>query len=421
MASLGQLQRLMSWSGGPVNWDLADEVAKATLAQGRADAADSPPPRSDPDMDAEQTRAVADAGRLAEVWLDAATTLPGAGADPQAWTRQGWLEGTRGAWRPLVEPVAARVTQAMGTALGSALEQGVSGGGLPPELGALLGAGGGEQVAGMMRQIGGLAFGAQVGQALGALAHEVLSTSEIGLPLGASALLPTNVTAFAEGLSIPAGEVFVYVALREAAHQRLFAHVPWLRAHLYDTVEAFSRGIDIDLSALEEAVSGLDLSDPAAAQRALTGGLFTPTPTADQQLALARLETALALLEGWVDVVVHEASASRLPHAAALRETIRRRRASGGPAEQTFASLVGLQLRPRRLREAATLWSHITHQRGVEGRDALWAHPDLLPTAADLDEPLDWGISDANDVERDWDAGLRALDRENRDGEDDRG
>jgi hypothetical protein len=112
---------------------------------------------------------------------------------------------------------------------------------------------------------------------------------------------------------------------------------------------------------------------------------------------------------------VDAAATGRLPHAAALRETVRRRRASGGPAEQTFATLVGLELRPRRLREAAALWALIAQQRGIEGRDALWAHPDLLPGSADLDDPLSWGETPAHEGEGsggDWDAALRALDQD---------
>ncbi len=85
--------------------------------------------------------------------------------------------------------------------------------------------------------------------------------------------------------------------------------------------------------------------------------------------------------------VVSAAADSRLVHAAALAEAIRRRRASGGPAERTFATLVGLELRPRMLREATALWTGLTQARGTEGRDALWAHPDLLPTADDLENP----------------------------------
>jgi hypothetical protein len=77
-----------------------------------------------------------------------------------------------------------------------------------------------------------------------------------------------------------------------------------------------------------------------------------------------------------------------MPAAGKLQEAIRRRRAAGGPAEQTFAALVGLELRPRRLRDASTLWGSLRSRQGQEGRDAVWAHPDLLPTAADLDDPL---------------------------------
>ena len=87
---------------------------------------------------------------------------------------------------------------------------------------------------------------------------------------------------------------------------------------------------------------------------------------------------------------VAAAAGDRLPGHAALAETMRRRRASGGPAEQTFATLVGLQLRPRRLRDAATVWAALGQQRGSAERDRLWSHPDLLPTSEDLDEPLDF-------------------------------
>jgi uncharacterized protein (DUF2342 family) len=69
---------------------------------------------------------------------------------------------------------------------------------------------------------------------------------------------------------------------------------------------------------------------------------------------------------------------------------MRRRRASGGPAEQTFATLVGLELRPRRLRDASTVWGAMAQQHGAADRDRLWSHPDLLPTSEDLDEPLDF-------------------------------
>ena len=84
----------------------------------------------------------------------------------------------------------------------------------------------------------------------------------------------------------------------------------------------------------------------------------------------------LALVEGWVATVVDAAAGGRLPQSSALAEAIRRRRATGGPAERTFATLVGLELRPRRLREAAAIWQRPDRRlAGSSGRDAVWAHP----------------------------------------------
>jgi len=163
-------------------------------------------------------------------------------------------------------------------------------------------------------------------------------------------------------------------------------------------VHAYARGIHVDPEAiqrgLDEAMSGmeggLDPSDPESMQRLLGSGVLEPEETPEQQMALRRLETLLALVEGWVDSIVSAAAGERLPGHSALAETMRRRRASGGPAEQTFATLVGLQLRPRRLRDASTVWGAMAQQHGSADRDRLWSHPDLLPTSEDLDEPLDF-------------------------------
>jgi putative hydrolase len=196
------------------------------------------------------------------------------------------------------------------------------------------------------------------------------------------------VAEFGQGLSVDAGEVRLFLALREAAHQRLFAHVPWLRGHLLGAVEQYASGIAVDMTRMRDAIGDVDLTNPEALRDALAGeGLFRPEDTPTQKAALVRLETALALVEGWVATVVSAAARDRLTHADALAEAVRRRRATGGPAERTFATLVGLELRPRRLREAAAIWQGLTESRGVEDRDGLWAHPDLLPVADDLENP----------------------------------
>ena len=206
-------------------------------------------------------------------------------------------------------------------------------------------------------------------------------------PAGKAALVPHNIKAFAEGLDVTEDDVLLYLSLREAAHQRLFAHVPWLRQHLISSVEDFGRGVTIDVSGIEQAMGQIDPTNLEAMQEAMQGGLFEPQQTPEQKAALERLETTLALVEGWVDEVVGQATVERMPAASKMQEAIRRRRAAGGPAEETFAALVGLELRPRRLRDASTLWGSLRSRQGKEARDAVWAHPDLLPTAGAARRP----------------------------------
>jgi putative hydrolase len=372
-AMLHQLGDLMSGETGPVNWQVARQSAMAVIG-------------ADAGTTSAEAAEVADAIRLADVWLDPVTTLPSGVATTEAWSRRRWLEATRAAWTELVEPVAAQVSGAMGQAI-------------PEEMRSMA-----APLIGVMTQVGGLVFGGQVGQALGTLATEVVASTDIGIPLGppgVAALLPESVRAFGEGLAVPGDQVRLFIALREAAHHRLFSHVPWLRGHLFSAVRSYAEGISIDTSRLEDLVGTVDPSDPESLQRALGEGLFEPTASPAQQAALQRLETALALVEGWVDLTTAEAASTSLPSFGALQETMRRRRATGGPAERTFATLVGLELRPRRARDAAALWQAIEERRGADGRDAVWAHPDLLPSASDLDDPAGWaerGPDDSLDI-----------------------
>ncbi len=382
---MGQMQKMFAPHEGSVNFDLAKDVARHTAAAAGPD----------PVPNAAQQGAVDDAVRLAESWLDTATSIRAGATTSAAWSRADWIEATSDTWQTLVEPIAAHVVKAMSEAL-------------PEEAKAMAG-----PLMGMLSQAGGAMFGQQVGQALGGLAGEVLSSTDIGLPLGPErvvAVLPEGVKAFGEGLQHPASDVLLYVVLRECAHHRLFQHASWLRPALVGAVEEYGRGTRIDVSAIESQIRDIDPSRPEAIQEAMSGGLFEPESTPEQLKALQRLETLLALIEGWVDEVVAQATNERMPAAAPLAEAMRRRRAAGGPAEQTFASLVGLELRPRKLREAATLWAALRDRQGPDERDAPWSHPDLMPSAADLDDPLGFAQGEQRSADDDaFDTALGEL------------
>lgn len=350
--------------GGPVNYQVATNLARQQIG------------KFTPILERENN-AVSDAVRLAEVWLDEQSTFPTGVTKSVAWTPVQWLEETLPTWKNLCDPVAEQLSKTWES-------------NLPPEAAQFAG-----PMMGMLTQMSGMAFGSQLGQGLGQLAKEVLAGTDIGLPLapeGTAVLLPEAIASFAEGLEQPAQEIIVFLAAREAAHVRLFAHVGWLRQRLLSTVEQYARGITIDFSGITEMTENIDptqlFSDPSKLEELISSSTsFEPTTTPEQKAALTRLETLLALIEGWVEQVVSAALGDRIPSTGALTETMRRRRASGGPAEQTFATLVGLELRPRKVREASALWKALLDASDISTRDGVWAHPDLMPDSDDLDNP----------------------------------
>ena len=380
-----QLKAMFSASG-PVesfNLELAIDVARKTVAA-----------QGDSSIGDVARREAEEAVHIAGLWLGDVTDMTAPHGVVHAWSRAEWVDRTMPMWQRLVEPVAAGVSTAVVAALRAQMGQlGVGGDsadipGLPAGIDPAALA---TQMEPMLARMSGSMFGLQVGQAVGALAGDIVSGTEVGLPLVPDhgiALLPANVDAFAEGLEVDLAEVRLYLAVREAARVRLFANVSWLGPELVTAVQSYARDISIDTASIESSLESIDITDPSAMQLALSGNLFAPAPSAAQRAALTRLETYLALVEGWVDVVSDRAALKHLPHTAALGEAVRRRRASGGPAERVFSQLVGLELRPRRLRDAANLWAALESRGGAAARDGAWAHPDVAPASADLDDPL---------------------------------
>jgi len=360
---ISQLQNAMQSSGDGVNWDLALEQAKGLAA--RSTVVSLPAERSQLEQ----------AFHVAALWLDEATYLSELTTTPRLMSRSEWVTATMSVWSQLAEPVATSIADS----LADVLQEHSS-----DEMSGMI-----EGASKLMRNVGGTLFAMQLGQVVGQLSTEVVSGGDVGIPLlegQQAALLPQNVASFGAGLDIPIDQVQLYLAVRELAHARLFRHAKWLRLQLLSSITEFAQGIRIDTERLEALAEDFDPANPEELREAMTSGALIPPKSEEQLVALARLETMLALIEGWVDVVTADAS-SRLPRVDALAETVKRRRASGGPAESAFATLVGLELRPRRLREAAQMWRAVTDAVGAEKRDQLWSQPDLIPTSADIDDP----------------------------------
>ena len=376
---LGQFGAMLSGFGrdmnspdaqGPVNYALAGRIARQQITGAAARTPSS-----------HDSQAVAESVRLVELWLDEATVLPAGATGSVAFSAEKWLEETMPRWRRIIDPLASK--------LGDATLEG-----LPEEARAQLG-----PMSGMLSQINGMNFGMQLGHALGELAKEVAMSTQWGIPLADStvaAVATSRLDDLSKKLGVERRETLIYLAAREAAHLRLFQHVPWLVERLILDVEEFATGLALDNSALEEATREFNpemMGDPQKMQEmmeSLQNQDLAPKIVSSTDHARIRLETSLSLVEGWVDYVVGEALGTRFPATASIQAAWSVFRDSDQPGMAVLARTVGINLAAPKANQAAELWSRLTFAVGKERRDAVWNHPDFLPIDADLDAPAEF-------------------------------
>jgi putative hydrolase len=328
--------------------------------------------------------------QIAEVWLNESTSFPATVSGDKAISRADWVDTTLQGWQRTMEPLATGLAAAISELLDQAVaEQGAGDEAAQAPI---------EMMTTLLRGFIGTMIATQLGQSIGVLATEVTGTHDVGLPLLDPArplLIPENVEKWSQELEIPKSEIYIFHALREGAVARLFAHNPWLVSYIQSAISEYGKGIHIDIDAIqrqaEQAFEGMQGEgfQNGVPENSFTlnldSGVFTPEDSPAQKIALAKLETVLALIEGWADEVTTLAAGDRIPSIELLRETLRRRRATSAPAEKLFSTMLGVHVSPKISREASAFWRKIRELQSVEKRDQIWSG--LLPTAEDLKAP----------------------------------
>lgn len=335
---------------------------------------------------------VESACEIADLWLNEATVFPASQSalSPKAVSRLDWVDLTLEGWLNTMEPLATGLSEAISTLLSEASGQDTSD---ADANGQSMGA-----ITALLRTFIGSMIATQLGQAIGGISASATGVHDLGLPLLEPAqpvLIPENIDTWGKDLEIPKSEVYIFHALREAAIARLFEHNPWIVAYIRSAIVEYGRGIHIDLEAIqrqaEEVMQNFDPSsmnpgsDESSFSIALNNGIFTPEETPTQRAALSKLETVLALVDGWADEVTTCAAGERLPALSQLREIYRRQRATSAPSQQLFKSLLGLEVTPKLAREASAFWQKIRENKDIAARDQIWSG--ILPSAEELLDP----------------------------------
>lgn len=326
--------------------------------------------------------AISNACQIADIWLNESTLFPATTPQSQiAISRLDWVDATLAGWQETMTPLAQGLTDAIGRLLADAMrDQSNEMAGAPAPV---------EAIAAMLKSFIGTMIATQLGQAVGSIAATSTGAHDAALPILEPAhplLIPENIEAWGADSEIAKTEIYLFHALRESAIARLFAHNPWIVSYIRSSIAEYGAGIHIDLDAItrqaEEVMNG-NIEESFTIE--LNKGLFTPEETPQQKLALTKLETVLALVDGWADDVATQAAGDRIPSITSLRELHRRSRAESSPSTHLFKTLLGLEVSPRLAREASAFFSRIREVKGVEGRDAMWSG--ILPTANELLAP----------------------------------
>lgn len=331
--------------------------------------------------------AINNACEIADIWLNEATDFPAtSSAATRAVSRLDWIDETLPGWKATMEPLATGLSAAISTLLDEAIN--ASGSEYEEQMAAApIGA-----IAGLLRTFIGSMIATQLGQAVGAIATSATGAHDVALPIlepARSLLIPENIDAWGADTEIPKSEVYLFHALREGAVARLFHHNPWIVSYIRSAIVAYGAGIRIDLEAIqrqaEDAMQGISENGEQSFTFSLDSGMFTPEETPSQREALSKLETVLALVDGWADDVATLAAGDRIPSITALRELQRRKRATSAPSQQLFKTMLGLEVSPKLSREASAFWSRVRELKGTSARDQIWSG--ILPSATELLAP----------------------------------
>jgi putative hydrolase len=362
-----ELQRVMSSSTGPVNWELARQTGIAAAAESG----------DDRDATSSEQRSFEDAVRVAELRVASFTGLepPADVAQVRAVRRAEWVNANVESLRTLVEPAAARLTEAIDRA---SREQ------LPPEM---------QQMGGLVAQLSPLLLGTQAGSVLGFLAQHVLGQYDVALPRGGPGTLlfvMPNVAAFEKDWSLDATDFRTWVSLHEVTHRFEFAR-PWARARFQELLDDFLSTVTIDLEGMQSRLSALESADPESLQ-ALMGsdeGLFGTQLDDEQRIKLARIQAFMAAAEGYGDHVMHTVGREMLPSYPRIDEAMRRYREDES-SDPVFERMLGVEMKREQYAQGRAFCDAVVELTDEATLARMWESAEAMPSLPEIEEPRLW-------------------------------
>jgi len=213
-------------------------------------------------------------------------------------------------------------------------------------------------------------------------------------------LIAPNVAQVERQLKVDPEDFRLWVCLHEQTHGLQFAAAPWLAPYMYGQISSLLDALTQRAVESAEASFWQKFVESLKVVRDLTRGLFRgtgPAPFelllgAEQQEKLSTITAVMALLEGHADVMMDEVGPAVVPSVTEIREKFEARRDGEGQPRGDVAlrKIMGMDAKLAQYRDGAKFVRGVEELVGRDGFNAVWASPETLPRAGEIEEPKKW-------------------------------
>jgi len=358
-----ELQRLLSAGDGPINLEIARQVAAALATQGSVDR----------NASSEEIHSFGEAIRNAELVVSGYTRLPV--EEPgrtEMINRNRWALRTLDAWQWLFELFAARFGAALDD---SDAEQAPAG----------------QQA--ILQQVVPLLMGLQVGTLVGHMSLEALGRYDLPIPRtddGSLFLVIGNAEQISEEYGFDPVEFRSWIALRETAHHLVMTSHPWVVRYLRSALTELVESIEVDIGDVERRLMDLQTKGMEALQGLRSDDVLPVVQTERHRGALARLQAFVTLFEGYAAHATSEVGEELIPDVAKIEEGMLRRAASSSEGKTALTTLLGLSLDRTKSTAGSTFCAAVVKLKGMSSLNLVWDAADNLPTPEEIRDPFQW-------------------------------
>ena len=360
-----EIQRIMAAGTGPVNLEIARQVAAALAAEGGTE--------REPDPAA--LRVYEDEVRALEYLLAGYTRLPL--VEPMRvalTTRAAWARTTLAAWRWLFEAMSRRFTSELGRLQGEGADAG--------------------PLRATMGQVAPLLLGIQAGTLVGHLARETTGRYDVPIPRdddGRLFWVDRNVHGVAHEHHVDPGALRSWLVLHDAARHLVATTVPWLDRYHRSLLVGVVDAIEIDVSDLERRLVEMQSKGMEMLEEGMGAESALPiAPTERHRRAVGRLHGLVALCEGYARHARTAVAEEAVGDLTVVDAAMTRRAATTSAGEALLAGLTGVAPDRDLERAGATFCAAVARLHGPSALNRVWDAPDNVPSIDEVRDPFAW-------------------------------